>query len=133
MDGWPFAYPIQVRWRDTDPFGHVNNAVFASYLEHARVELWREQLGNGSSAGIPFWISHLEVDFRRPLALDDHVEVGISVGELGGASFEFHYRIEVDGKLAATAATMQVCVNPETGRPQRMPLWMRSGLKQLQQ
>lgn len=131
MEGWPFAYPIQVRWRDTDSFGHVNNAVFASYLEVARVELWRERFGEGSSAGIPFFIARLEIDYRRPIILDDPVEIGIRVGDLRGASFTFLYRIEIDGALSATASTVQVCVSADTGKPCRMPPWLRSGLAEL--
>jgi acyl-CoA thioester hydrolase len=133
MNGWRFAYPIQVRWRDTDPFGHVNNAVFASYLEIARVELWRERFGDGSSAGIPFFIARLEIELRRPIGLDDSPEIGIRAGKIKGASFTFDYRIEIGGELSATATTVQVCVDTATGKPRRMPPWLRSGLAELQQ
>jgi len=55
MHGYAFECPIQVRWRDLDALGHVNNAAIVSYLETARTELWRERFGGGSR--IPFVFS----------------------------------------------------------------------------
>jgi len=73
MDGYPFACPIQVRWRDVDALGHVNNATIVTYLETARTELWRERFGGGTA--IPFVVARVEVDYRRQLGLDDRVRV----------------------------------------------------------
>lgn len=131
MEGYGFVTPIQLRWRDLDAFDHVNNAVFASWVETARVELWRERFGGADGPAIPFVIARLEVDYRRPVRLYDRVRVGLRVGEVGATSFTFEYGIESEGELAATARTVQVCVRPESGRPVRVPEWLQRGLADL--
>ena len=117
MDGYPFSCPIQVRWCDLDAFGHVNNATLASYLEMARTDAWIKLFGGRDALEIPFFVKRLEIDYRRPIALEDNVRVGLRVAEMRGASLIFEYRVEVGSKLAATAATRLACVDTKTGRP----------------
>jgi len=119
MDGYPFACTIQVRWRDVDALGHVNNAVIVTYLETARAELWRERFGGGTA--IPFMVAHLEVDYRRQISLDDRVWVGVRVSGLRGARYSFEYRVEANGELAAEAVTVMAHVRPGERRPSRIP------------
>lgn len=132
MDGFPFTCPIQVRWRDLDAYGHVNNATFATYLETARAELWRERFGGLTGADSPFVVARLEVDYRRPVTLDHRVAVGLRVEEVRGASFTLAYRVEADGQLAARARTVHAFVDPVTGWPQRVPDTIREALLTLQ-
>ncbi len=117
MDGYPFSCPIQVRWRDLDAFGHVNNATFASYLEIARTEAWTALFGGRNALQIPFFVKRLEIDFRRPVALGDEVRVWLRVGELRGASFDFEYVVKAGTELAAEAVTRLACVDKQSGRP----------------
>ena len=117
MDGYSFSCPIQVRWRDLDAFGHVNNATFASYLEMARTEVWTTLFGGRDALGIPFFVKRLEIDYRRPIGLDDEVRVWLRVGETRGASFTFEYVVEAGGEVAAEAVTRLACVDKQTGRP----------------
>jgi acyl-CoA thioester hydrolase len=131
MEGYPFSLDIQVRWRDLDGFEHVNNAVFASWLEVARAELWHQRFGGRVVRDIPFVIARLEIDFRRPVQLYDDVRIGLRPADVGATSFAFEYRIEAGGRLAANARTVQVCVRPETGRPVRVPEEIRQRLADL--
>jgi acyl-CoA thioester hydrolase len=131
MKDYPYVCPIQVRWRDLDAFSHVNNAVFVTYLEVARAELWKDRFGGTEAGDIPFVIARVEMDYRRPIGLYEQVEVGLRVCEVAGASFELEYRIEADGALAAQARTVQVCIRPESGRPVRVPDQLRQGLAEL--
>ena len=117
MDGYPFSCPIQVRWRDLDAFGHVNNATFASDLEMARTEAWIALFGGRNALAIPFFVKRLEIDFRRPIDLEDEVRVWLRVGETRGASFTFEYLVEAEGKVAAEAVTKLACVDKKSGRP----------------
>ncbi len=117
MDGYSFSSPIQVRWCDLDAFGHVNNATFASYLEMARTEAWTTLFGGRDALGIPFFVKGLEIDYRRPIGLDDEVRVWLRVGETRGASFTFEYVVEAGGEVAAEAVTRLACVDKQTGRP----------------
>lgn len=117
MNGFPYSAAVQVRWRDLDPFDHVNNAVMVSYLEMARVALWRERLGGRGVDDIPFLVARVEVDYRRPVWLDEPVEVGLGVARLGRSSFDLRYRVEAAGALAAEAVTVQVVVDRASNRP----------------
>ena len=119
MDGYPFHCRIQVRWRDVDALGHVNNATIITYLETARTELWRERFGGGSE--IPFVVARVEVIFRRQIRLDDEVRVGLRVADIRGARYTFEYRVEAGGELAAEASTLMAHVRPGEIRPCRIP------------
>lgn len=130
MDGYLFACPIQVRWRDVDALGHVNNATIVTYLETARTELWRERFGGGTA--IPFVVARVEVDYRRQIALDDRVRVGLRVSGLRGARYCFEYRIEANGELAAEAVTVMAHVRPGERRPSRIPDELRTRLALLE-
>jgi acyl-CoA thioester hydrolase len=131
MDGYTFSCPIQVRWRDLDAFGHVNNATFASYLEMARTEAWTSLFGGRDALEIPFFVKRLEIDYRRPIDLDDEVRVWLRVGETRGASFTFEYLVEAGGKVAAEAVTRLACVDKTTGRPVPIEVGVRETLETL--
>jgi len=132
MDNYPFSCPIQVRWRDLDAFGHVNNATFASYLEMARTEVWTKLFGGREALGIPFFVKRLEIDYRRPINLDDEVRVSLRVGNIKGASFTFEYVVEAGGEVAAEAVTRLACVDSRTGRPVPIEAGVRATLETLQ-
>lgn len=131
MDGYPFSCPIQVRWRDLDAFGHVNNATFASYLEMARTEAWATLFGGRDALGIPFFVKRLEIDYKRPISLDDEVRVWLRVGETRGASFTFEYLVEAGGVVAAEAITLLACVDKKIGRPVPIEASVRATLETL--
>ncbi len=131
MSDYPFVCPVQVRWRDLDPFQHVNNSAFVTYLEVARAELWRDRFGSTRASDIPFVIARLEIDYKQPIKLYNKVMVHLRATNIAGASFSFEYRIEVEDQLAATARTLQVCVDPANGHPCRVPDKVRSLLDTL--
>ena len=132
MEDYPFVCPIQVRWRDLDAFAHVNNATFASYLEMARTEVWRQKFSGHKATDIPFFVSRLEIDYLRPLSLYDEVNVWLRVGTIKGATFTFEYLVESGGEPVAKAVTRLACVNKKTGRPIKVPPGLRESLETLQ-
>jgi acyl-CoA thioester hydrolase len=74
--------PVQVRFGDTDRFGHINNASFATYAEIARIELV-------TSLGQPLGgliLAHMAIDFRRQLHVGDALVVWTRVGRIGRSS-----------------------------------------------
>jgi len=58
---------IRIRWRDVDNYGHVNNAVYLTYLEECRDRWVRRTLGDG----VDLVIVRIAIDFRKELSLDD--------------------------------------------------------------
>ncbi len=122
--------PIQVRWRDLDAYGHVNHAAVVSYLEIARVGLWRSWFGDEGLQRAGLVVVHLDVDYRRQIALYDEVRVSVGVAETRGATFTFDYRVWRGDGIAATALTRHACVRPDSGRPTRIPADLRALLQQ---
>jgi acyl-CoA thioester hydrolase len=109
--------PIEIRWRDLDAYGHVNNAVYLTYLEEARDEWLERALGPDGDLW-DYVIARVAIDFRRELTQADDVLVArCGLGRLGRASV--HTREELvtrDGELAAEAESGLVARDRETGR-----------------
>jgi len=122
-DLFRFSIAFEIRWRDLDPLGHVNNAVYFTYLEQARVRYLRE-LGVVSSdpAGIGLILAEASCQFKSPLELGERVTIYARVTELRNSSFLFEYRMEGEGgRLAATARSAQVCYDYQNLRPIPIP------------
>lgn len=113
-----FDLELPVRYRDLDTLSHVNNAVYATYLEQARVEYVDRVLDEGFESG-GMVLASIEVDFRRPVRMDDgSVRVECGVLSVGEASFRMGYRVFADdGAPAATAESVQVTVDEDGSRP----------------
>jgi acyl-CoA thioester hydrolase len=110
----------QVRFRDLDPMGHVNNAVFLTYLEQARIAVF-EQLGLSVALDdMNLIVARVEIDFRAPVRLDQEVEVAVRATRFGTKSFDFEYELTVDGATVAEAKTVQVAY--DYGRREPVPL-----------
>lgn len=111
-----------MRWADMDAFGIVNNVVFARYLEQARVDLLFAATDPAAVAlqeGIV--VARLEIDYRRPLTWrPEGVDVGLSVAEVGGASFTLAYDIRDAETVFATARTVLVAYDFAANRPRRL-------------
>ena len=91
-----FFHPIIVRYGDLDPQGHVNNAAFLTYLEHARVNYIRHLgLWDGKSfLKIGFILARIELDYKAPILMTDEVEVGVRTSRLGNKSLDMEYLSE---------------------------------------
>jgi acyl-CoA thioester hydrolase len=118
-----FSTTAEVRWRDLDPMGHVNNAVYFTYLEQARIHYLRELgLVPSDPSGIGFILAEASCQFESPLQLGERVIIRTRVSQLRNSSFVFEYRAEAeDGRLVATARTVQVCYDYQAGRPIPVP------------
>jgi len=129
VEGFPVVVPIQVRFRDLDALGHVNNAVYLTYLEVARAayfsRLEPDWVGKGH-----FILARAEVDFLRPILLQDPVEVGVRVVRLGRSSFDMEYLLLAAGEEAARGKTVQVWL--EGGRPAPLPQEVRARIAALE-
>ena len=130
--GLPFSCPGELRYGDVDAMNHVNNAVHVTFLEFARVRLWRERLGfAGTAREIPFIVARVAVDYRSPIGLEDRVVIGVGVTAIGRTSFTFRYRIEASGRVAAEAETVQVYYDYSSGAPVAIPGELREMLEAL--
>jgi acyl-CoA thioester hydrolase len=99
---------IEIRWRDLDGFGHVNNAVYMTYLEEARDEMYTELLGEVVHRMV---MRHTSVDFRSGLVQeDDEIEVATDIIRVGKSSVTTRETVTAlsDGRVAAVAETVMV-------------------------
>lgn len=112
LDAFPFRSRDKLRYGDTDRQGHVNNAVFATFLETGRVELMvREALAD---EGASFVIARLELDFLSEVNWPGEVETGTAVSEVGRSSFKLFQRVFQAGVAVAEAVTVIVQMNEDT-------------------
>jgi acyl-CoA thioester hydrolase len=108
---------IEIRWRDMDAVGHVNNAVYLNYLEETRDE-WLDQALVGSTSSADFVIARVAIDFRRELRQsDDSVVVSCKLVRVGRSSIVTQETIRtLAGELAAEAEAVLVARDESTGR-----------------
>jgi acyl-CoA thioester hydrolase len=109
---------IEIRWRDLDPYNHVNNAVYLTYLEEARDEWLERTLGNEDAAW-GYVIARVAIDFRRELTQDDDTVVATcTLARLGNSSVTTKEELRTGGgELAAEAEAVLVAVDQESRQP----------------
>ena len=132
MDGpansdWLIRLRILVRFGDCDGMGHVNNAVYSTYLEQARIVLWRKQAGfelrkaamSGGRKGEGFILARTEIDFRSQAHDGEELEVRLGLEKFGRTSVTYRYEIAKvsNDQLVACARTVQVWYDYETSQP----------------
>ena len=127
MDGSPFVYRDTVRFRDLDGMGHVNNAVFLTYMESARIA-YLSALGAGDNPLRNLILARAEVDFRSPITFGEDVEVGVRAAKIGNKSFELEYEVRADGRLAAEGKSVLVGYDYERGASVEIPAEWRDWL-----
>ena len=117
-----FTHRLDVRFRDCDPMGHVNNAVYLTYLEQARFAHWRalwgfdfEHLPDGTPGVI---LARAEIDYRLPARYGDVLEVKIALEKIGRTSLTYLYEIvDQRGALVSTARSVQVMYDYSASTP----------------
>jgi acyl-CoA thioester hydrolase len=116
---------IKVRFRDLDPLNHVNNAVFNTYFEEARIDFIRAipEFNKSMQQGFSFVLVHMEMDYLKPVLLEETLLVGSSVEEYGNSSINGIQAIydKKNHALKAVAKTTGVWYNLTKQRPARLP------------
>jgi acyl-CoA thioester hydrolase len=134
---------IPVRFRDIDGMGHVNNAVFSTYLELAREAYWRRLLGLGPDDafalsdymdGTGFILARMEIDFRAQIPHGGAVRVGVRCSRLGAKSWDFEYRIEAAGgdPVYAQARSVQVAYDYRAQTSVALPADLRARFAEIE-
>jgi acyl-CoA thioester hydrolase len=122
---------LEIRWRDCDAYAHVNNAVYATYLEECRDE-WLEQVLGADGAVWDYVLARVAIDFRRELVLTDGtVLVRVHLVRIGTSSITLREEIlKIDGTLAAEAESVVVARDPKTGRSRPLAEVERAAFEQ---
>lgn len=116
---------IPVRFRDLDPLNHVNNSVFNSYFEEARINFIQHvpEFRKSMDTARSFVLVHLELSYIKPIVYGESLIVGSSVLEYGNSSIKAIQAIYESStkELKAVAETTGVWFNLKTNRPDRLP------------
>jgi acyl-CoA thioester hydrolase len=126
-----FTHQLAVRFRDCDPMGHVNNAVYLTYLEQARFHHWRaaavvrhtiasEAAANAAAPpDIPgVIVARVEIDYRRAAKYGDLLRIDLGVAAIGRTSFTYEYEIrDTTNALVVSAKTVIVRFDYAAGKP----------------
>lgn len=121
---------IEVRFRDTDAMGHVNNAVYLTYLEIARNDYWFRVVGGSRPNDLAFIVARVECDFRSAVKFGDALEVRVHVSDIGRSSFTMRYTVfeALSERVVAIATTVQVSYDYETGCTRPLPETTRAAI-----
>jgi len=114
---------VDVRLGDLDPFGHVNNAVVASYVEQGRVLYLRDVLGTGvDPVSMPFILAMLKLDYVAQIVFSDTVEVGTRVDWIGRTSIGMSHRVTGrEARELARSESVLVRFDYDTDKPMPVP------------
>ena len=123
-----FTRTMNARFSDMDGMGHVNNAVFLTYFEEARMAYWMHAMGRTDLSGMDMILARAEVDFRSPLMAPQTVEVGAGCASIGRTSFVLEQDMhEVStGRLVAEARKVLVHYDYNTSRAVPITAEMRA-------
>lgn len=113
---YPFHSRDKVRYADTDRQGHVNNAVFATFLETGRVEILYDPEEPLADDGASFVIARLALDFRAEVHWPGEVRAGTRIGRVGRSSITVEQGLFQGDTCVATAETVIVQVDDATRR-----------------
>jgi acyl-CoA thioester hydrolase len=120
---------VEVRFRDIDAFGHVNNAVVSTYVEQARIRYLVEVLRADPVGRMPLILAMIKVDYESPIFFADGVGVGTRVDWIGRSSIAMSHLLEADdGRLLARASSVLVTYDYDQARPMPVPEDWRESL-----
>src|SRR3989475_850755 len=103
-----FTTDIQMRFRDIDGMGHVNNAVYLSYVELARTQFYMHQADKRTLDEIDFILAHVEIDFESQATWGDQIQVAVWPSKIGNSSFTLSYEVKEKrtGRILARAKSV---------------------------
>lgn len=94
--------------------GHVNNAVYFTYLETARTRFFYQELALSSLTQLPVILAEASCSYKSAAKFGEMLTVGLGIGRIGNKSFDIVHRISAeDGRLVAEAKTVMVTYDYE--------------------
>ena len=117
---------IEIRFADLDAYGHVNNAVYFTFLETARFKLFHEDFAEIMTTRLQFLVVEANCRYLQPIGLNDLLVIDVESQTPGRSSFILNYILHSGkGKIYAEARTVMVCFDSSLGKTVRVPDQMR--------
>jgi acyl-CoA thioester hydrolase len=112
-----FVHRETVRFRDLDSLAHMNNAVYATFLEQARIAF----LSQYDAQVENMILARLEIDFRSPAELGETIEIAVTPTRIGTKSFDLEYVMRAGERVVAEAKTVLVAYDYDRARSVEIP------------
>lgn len=127
---WPYEHEVRVTWRDLDAAGHVNNAVYFTYMETARTECFLRLRGGKAWQELDIILARISCDFRSQATMGDTLAVRIWPTKVGSSSFGMRYEIRerATERLVAEGESVQVMFDYKAGKSKPIPDDVRARL-----
>jgi len=123
----------RVEWRDVDPFGHLNNAAYLAYAQEAAIEAgltFGVTHASSYEAGLGWALKRSRIEYLQPALPDEELQIETWLTSLRQASGVRFYSLTrfSDGELLARAESHWLTLDIDSGKPRRIPQWMRTAL-----
>lgn len=128
-----FKHSLTVRFRDIDMLGHVNNAVYFTYLEEARTTFFKT-LGYGVTnfrKECPIILARAECDYKSPSFFNETLDIHLGITEIKNASFTIAYDLseQSSNRTVARASTVLVTYDYSLNKVIPIPKKLREDLE----
>ncbi|MFA6277522.1 MAG: thioesterase family protein [Pedobacter sp.] len=136
IDSFKYKTTIEMRFADLDMMGHVNNAVYFTYMEIGRTKYWNHAINwDWRTTGVI--IGQASIDYLSPLFLGDKINMYVRTSRIGTTSFDLEYLIvkEVNGKEVTCSKGKTICVafDYNTKKPAPIPDRERNKMMEFEQ
>lgn len=125
QDLFPHWAAIPIRFRDLDPLNHVNNAIFSTYYEEARIKFIQEipEFARAMQQGFSFVLANIQINFIRPATYPGSLLIGSGIRATGNTSITSFQAVysKSDQQLISVAESHGVWFNLEDQKPSRLP------------
>lgn len=121
LEDFPLRARDTIRYGDTDRLGHVNNAVFSTFLETGRARLLLDADRPVAPKGIGFVVARLVLDFVAEIHWPGEVDIGTGVSAVGRSSITIRQALFQNGACTAVGETVIVMFDPAVRRPMALP------------
>ena len=121
LSDFPFHYKLKTRWKDMDAFGHVNNAVFLSYIEDARITFFKRW--NLCDENRSIIMASAKIDYLRQIDHPSHLIVGERISRIGRKSFDIESAVFIKDEADAIATSMVTCVCYDYKQNESVPVY----------
>lgn len=136
MEGFKHNVPVQLRFKDVDKMGHVNNANYLTYAELARIKYFEEVVGHEAkwSHQLGIILARTEVDYKLPVFLHDQISVYTKCSRLGNKSLDLTWIIVRHKgnkeEIVAQGLAVLVCYDYDQSKTIEIPDLPRNRLKE---
>lgn len=133
LSDYVFTYPLEVRFRDTDGLGHVNNAVYLTYFEAVRLAYGLYLIKGTRLEDIPFIMGEATVRYVKPVFYGDEIIATARVGRIGTKSFVFEHEIRRGDEVVTTGSTVMIWYDYANQQTLPIPAEFRARVAEVQE